>query len=145
MQERRRPGLLRLLLQRKRRRKSPRGVSSLSPSASRFPPSPHSPPFPPALPPGPGSILTSSLEERKRPGLLHLLSRGKGGGEARGALLLCLVLVAAPPVPLVPDPPFSPTPPATPTHPLRPVTGRGKIYFYLLQTRIFVQYLLQYF
>jgi len=102
IQERRRPGLLRLLLQRKRRRKSPRGVSSLSPSASRFPPSPHSPPSPPAVPPRPGSILTSSLEERKRPGILHLLSRGKGGGEAQGALLLRLVVVAAPLFPLFP-------------------------------------------
>ena len=56
----------------------------------------------PALPPGSGSILTSPLEERKRPGLLHLLPRGKGGGEARGAPLLRVVVVAAPPVPLVP-------------------------------------------
>ena len=101
IQERRRPGLLRLLL-RGKGDDGPRGVSSSS-SVSRFPPPPpHSPPSPPALPPGPGSILTSPLEERKRPGLFHLLPRGKGGGGARGAPLLRVVVVAAPPIPLVP-------------------------------------------
>ena len=64
----RRPGLLRLLLKGKGD-DGPRGVSSLSPSASRFPPSPHFPPSPPALSPEPRSILTSSLQERKRPEL----------------------------------------------------------------------------
>ena len=36
------------------------------------------------------------------PGLLHLLLRGKGGRGARDAPLLRVVVVAAPPVPLVP-------------------------------------------
>ena len=86
---------------------------------------PSVPPFsssPSCSPPGTWIILTSSLEERKRPGLLHLLSRGKGGGEARGTLLLRLIphRCRRSPVPLVPHPPFSPAPPATHTHPLRP-------------------------
>jgi len=64
-----------------------------------FPPIPPSPSLSPS---GSGSILPSPLEERKRPGLLHLLLQGKGGGGARDAPLLRVVVVAAPPFPLVP-------------------------------------------
>ena len=53
-------------------------------------------------PPGSGSILASPLEERKRPGLLHLLPRGKGDGGVRGPPLLCVIIAVAPPVPFIP-------------------------------------------
>ena len=67
---------------------------------------------------GSGSILPSLLEERKRPGLLHLLLQGKGVGGARGAPLLRVVVVTAPSVLLVPLlRPLLSTPLATPPPP----------------------------
>ena len=71
-------------------------------SASPIPLIPPTPPTPSCSPPWSGSILTSPLKERKRPGLLHLLPRRKGGGGVRGAPLLCVVVAAVPPVPLIP-------------------------------------------
>ena len=118
IQERRRQGLLRLLF-RGKGDEGPHDVSSSSPSAPRFPPSPLFSSFFSCSPSRTWILLTSPLEERKRQGLLHLLPRGKRGGDAHSAPLLRLVFVAAPPSPCSP-PPSSPTPPVNLTQPLHP-------------------------
>ena len=86
----------------KRRRRTTRHLSHSRCPRCRPPHSllctPPSPSFPPS---GSRFILPSPLEERKRPGLLHLLLRGKGGGGSRGIPLLRVVVVAVPLVSLV--------------------------------------------
>ena len=102
---------------RKRRQKTARRPS---PSHCPLCGSPHSllPPLPPlALPPGSGSIFTSSLEGSKRLGLLYLFL---WGNETKGHAVSLSLTLPLSTFPLSsPSPCSSPTPPATPTHPLR--------------------------
>ena len=120
IQERRRPGLLRLLL-RGKGDEGPRGVSSSSPSASRFPPSPLFSSFPSCSPSGTWihPYLSSRGEEEARappppsPRKRRRRSARRSSPSRRRRR-------RSPRSPPPSPPPSSPTPAATPTHPLCP-------------------------